>query len=353
MLSKSTETLGGVAATPEQLRQMQADDYILHVRDGKLQKVPVQKTRMPRDPKAHYQGLALIQAPGGAIYAIQHTIMSKSTDGGKTWEHLQRNPAQNGFRDWRAQFNQDGRLVAVHEESTSIWASDDEGESWSQIGEIDIAPFEKVTVGDNITRLSDGTLLLTIKHSDEPFYEGKNPAYAFRSTDGGKSFPERSFLSDYGCEINLAELSPGRLIAAIRYQPGPPDKPETNKTLFLADSADGGLTWTNHRQLTNVGGQCHGMAVGLSDNRVVVAHDHRYPRDMGTCRATISHDDGHSWEDEVYYLCHGNSAGYPRHLTLDSEEILTFVGSCYGDVEAGWDTATGNSDFCLIRWRPV
>ena len=48
---------------------MQAGGCILHVRDGELREVPVRKTRMPRDPAAHYQGLALIRAPGGALYA--------------------------------------------------------------------------------------------------------------------------------------------------------------------------------------------------------------------------------------------------------------------------------------------
>ena len=349
---RSTGTLGGRDVTPDELRLMQAGDFILHVRGGELREIPVRKARMPRDPAAHYQGLALIRAPGGAIYAFQRTIVSKSTDRGETWEHLRRDPERHGFSGWSVQFNQEGSLLAVSQESREIRASDDEGASWSRFGRIDAAPFGKVLPGDNMTRLSDGTLLLPVKQQDEDFH-GKNPAWVFRSTDGGRSFPERFFLSDYGCEVNLTELSPGRLIAAIRHQPGPPDRPETGKRLFLADSGDGGATWSNHRQLTSVLGQCHGMAAGLSNGRVVVAHDHRYPRDMGSCRAMVSRDRGLSWEDEVYYLCHGNSAGYPRHLTLDSDEILTFVGSCYGDVDAGWDTATGNSDFCLIRWRPV
>ena len=350
----STETLGGVAPTPEEQRDMQAGDYILHARDGKIEKVAVEKVRMPLDPKGHYQGLALLQAPSGAIYAVQRSIWSKSTDGGRTWEHLERDATEHGFGDWRCQFNSDGQLINVGENATDIWASDDEGQTWSKFGQIDAAvPFKEARIGDNILRLGDGTLMVTVKHMEKPFYEGENPAYTFRSTDGGRTFPQRSFLSNYGCEINISELSPGRLMAVIRHQPGPPDKPETNKTVFLADSTDSGVTWSTPRQLTTVNGQAHGAAVGLSGHRVVVAHDHRYPRSMGACRAMISHDDGQTWEDEVYYLCHGNSAGYPRHLTLDSQEILTFVGSCYGDVEAGWDTATGNSNLCLIRWRPV
>ena len=118
---------------------------------------------------------------------------------------------------------------------------------------------------------------------------------------------------------------------------------------------DSGATWGHLRQLTTVTGQCHGAAAGLSDNRMVVAFDHRYPREMGSCRAMISHDLGRHWEDEVYYLCHGDLTGYPRHITLDTDQILTFVGSCYADVGEGltWNMATGNTQFTLIRWQPV
>ena len=352
----STENMGGVVVTPSQLREMQAGDYILHARDGALQKVEAEKIRMPLDPQGHYQGVGLILAPDGTIYAAQRTIISKSTDGGKTWEHLKRDPAASGFSGWGLQVNREGRLINISQrgeaEPTTVWASDDEGETWEQISQIDVAPFKNTVVGDNITRLSDGKLVLPIKKRDEEFYEGTNPMHAFLSNDGGKTFPRRSFLSDYGNEVNITELSPGRLLAVIRYQPGPPEQPQSNKTVFLADSVDSGFTWSNLRQLTTVHGQCHGAAVRLSDNRVVVAHDHRYPRELGSGRAMVSHDIGQTWEDEVYYLCHGDVAGYPRHITLDGEDILTFIGSCYGDVSK-WENATGNSHFSIIRWRPV
>ena len=352
----STENMGGVVVTPGQLREMQAGDYILHARHGQLEQIEVEKISMPLDPQGHDQGLGLILAPDGTIYASQQTIISKSTDGGQTWEHLKRDPAAFGFNGWLLQVNQEGQLVNVNQDGeegpVTVWVSSDEGGKWEQICQIDVTPFQKTVVGNSLTRFSDGTLVLPIKRRDQPFYEGTNPTYTFRSSDGGHTFPQRSFLSDYGNEVNITELCPERLLAVIRYQPGPTDQPQTNKTVFLADSVDSGLTWENLRQLTSVHGQCHGAAIGLSGNRIVVAYDHRYPRELGTGRAMISHDNGKSWQDEVYYLCHGDVAGFPRHITLDGREILTFIGSCYGDVSK-WENAMGKSYFSLIRWRPV
>ena len=72
----STQDLGGVQVKEEQLREMQAGDYILHARGGKLEKGEVEKIRFPVDPQGHTQCLSLAQAPGGTIYAAQHTIIS-------------------------------------------------------------------------------------------------------------------------------------------------------------------------------------------------------------------------------------------------------------------------------------
>ena len=351
----STEDMGGVPVTPEQLAEMQAGDYILHARDGELNKVEVEKIRLPLDPQGHVQRLGLVLAPDGTIYAAQQTIISKSTDGGETWDHLERDASAFGFNGWLLQVNTEGRLLNFSrsgEERPTVWASDDEGETWEQICQIDIAPIENGEIGSSVTRLEDGTLLLPVKCRDKDFYKGTNSTYVFRSKDGGQTFSQRALLSDYANEVNIAELSPGRLLAVIRYQPGPPDQPHTNKTVFLADSVDGGSTWTDLRQLTSVHGQCHGAAVGLTRDRAVAAYDHRYPREMGSGRAMVSSDNGRNWSDEVYYLCHGRAAGFPRHISVDGEQILTLIGSCYGDVES-WDKAIGNSRFCVIRWSPV
>ena len=180
----STENMGGVVVTPNQLSDMQADDYILHARDGVLNKVEVEKTRMPLDPQGHYQGLNLVLAPNGTIYAAQHTIISKSTDGGKTWEHLNRDPSAFGFNGWLLQANKHGQLINIsqqgEEQPTTVWMSDDEGETWDQTSEIDVTPFRKTVAGSSLTRLSDGTLLLPVKRRDDPFYEGTNSDLCFR-----------------------------------------------------------------------------------------------------------------------------------------------------------------------------
>jgi hypothetical protein len=33
--------------------------------------------------------------------------------------------------------------------------------------------------------------------------------------------------------------------------------------------------------------------------------------------------------------------------------MLTLAGSCYGDIDTGWDHCVGRTDFAIIRWRLV
>ena len=151
-----TENMGGVVVTPSQLSEMQTSDYILHARDGVLSEVPVEKIRLPLDPQAHYQGLNFALAPDNTIYAVQHTIISKSIDGGWTWEHLNRDPSAFGFNGWLLQVNRHGQLINVsqngEEQPTTVWISNDEGETWEQTSEIDVAPFQKTVAGSSLTR---------------------------------------------------------------------------------------------------------------------------------------------------------------------------------------------------------
>ena len=376
----STDSMGGVTVTEEQLHAMQQGDYILHARGGKLEKIPVEKIRLPRDPLGHVQRVCMAQAPDGTIYAAEHVYLHKSTDGGRTWEHLHRDPTT--LHAWRLQFDQEGAMINVCPREQDyvdldpkVLASRDEGRRWELRGRVKVPTTAYRSLGWHVTRLEDGTLLVPIMAREAEVTQdwntvlsGANICYVCRSTDGGRTWPERSVLGEWCGEVSIAALPGGKLLAVIRYQRGslpddPPDLPERTgaaafgitapyKHVFLADSEDGGRTWTEPRQLTTVFGQCHGAGVGLSDDRVVVIHDHRYPRSLSTGRAMVSHDGGQSWEDEVYYLVHGLSAGFPATVSPDGEEMVTLTGSYDGEI-AGWDRLTGQSDMMIIRWRLV
>ncbi len=377
----STENMGGVTVTEEQLRAMQESDYILHARGGRLEKVQVEKIRLPRDPLGHVQRVAMAQAPDGTIYAAQHVLLHKSTDGGRTWEHLQRDPTFLGA--WRFQFDAEGTMINVctypPELDPKVMASRDEGRIWEPRGKVEVPTAAARDVGWHVTRLDDGTLLVPVMACEATLSKDLGSVlsrahicYTFRSTDGGRTWPERSVLGEWCCEVSVAALPGGKLLAVIRYQrPSLPDDPpdllertgaaalglkSPYKHVFLADSEDGGSTWSEPRQLTTLFGQCHGAGVGLSDDRVVVIHDHRYPRNLSTGRAMVSQDGGRTWEDEVYYLAHGKVAGFPASVSPDGAEMLTLIGSSDGDAKGDigrWAYLTGHSDLMIIRWRLV
>ena len=70
----STDALGGVSVTPDQLQAMHRGDYILHARDGKLTEVPCKKIKLPLNPMSHnHQQLGLNAAPDGTLYATIRT----------------------------------------------------------------------------------------------------------------------------------------------------------------------------------------------------------------------------------------------------------------------------------------
>jgi len=382
----STINMGGVTVTPDQLKTMHRGDYILHARDGKLTEIAVEKTQLPLDPAVdNHQQLGFQAAPDGTLYATQKTQVSKSIDGGKTWTHKYCKIGKNGFgglQGFGTAVNQEGRLLFIGEPWMTTWSTDDDGETWYKAGEFDTS-FEKQGYDGSCLRLPDGTLMIPIQSRDgfeapescdtpedvanfwRYVIRGAMTLYYFRSKDGGKTFPYRSTFGDWCHETNATLLPSGRMLAAIRYQrpqipEDPPDILERTgapprcgmpyKHVFLADSDDNGLTWNNMRQLTTLFGQCHGFPTGLTNNRVVVCHDNRLPEEVKGGRAMVSHDDGKTFEDEVYYLCHGVNAGHARTVTLDGEEMLTMVGANQKPIEP---IPVGQTPFFIIRWRLV
>ena len=395
---RPTYDLGGVREpSPEELAAMQKGPYLLHARGGKLSRVPAEKTLLPRDPNANVQRIHAAMGPGGTIYFSHGGTLSKSTDGGKTWSshELTLEASQNcTFRVLSdGTFIGAASLTAVRSyerfsdrpkgdvdpAAVWVWASGDEGRTWEKISEIDNPSWSQERYACNMCVLPDDTLLVPVESRFPGF---GNPTYVHRSTDGGRtwvgptgSHAEPAFVDTHwvgpntgpgfmGAESGeqmIARMASGRLLGVIRYHGGlvpqwpliSQDQRTIYKTVFLADSDDLGDTWKDMRPMTNVHFQCHGFGAGLSDGSVVVTFDHRTPPGTLGNKAMISHDEGRTWEDEVYYISYstvpGGQAGFSESVVLDDDTIVTVAGT--SDVPVTQPTTRPAADVWAMRWR--
>ena len=152
---RETVDLGGVPPPSDiELMAMQQGDYILRARGGALTKVPVEKSKLPRDPEGSVQQMTVKLAPDGTVYANQPTMTCRSTDGGQTWtryecDHRLFLPrSENG--NARHQILSDGTFVAVTlrpkngDNLAQVWASGDAGRSFEKLSAIKWQTFRLV-----------------------------------------------------------------------------------------------------------------------------------------------------------------------------------------------------------------
>ena len=335
---------------------------------------------------------AIGMSSDGTIYIALYAKIFVSRDGGRQWES--RRIGVESFdppATERANYDsfvvlRDGTLLwAFHapEHGTDFVVRSVDGgmtwQPWSQIA--DRSPFSSAGGNQNcMTELADGTILWPARLGParselELSKPWRGPAhwttYVYRSTDGGRSWNEKTMLQTWGTETNLLELASGRLLAAIRYQryaqaPAPPN--ETNelstadqkqgsvgKRVFLADSSDGGYTWANFRpvkrdasgEMDIAFGEAHGHLVQLSDGTVVLAHERRYPYEVGDVRACVSRDQGQTWAPEAYRLSPGH--GYAASVGLPDDTIVTALGNT--PLNEKGRSVDGKWYAQVVRWR--
>mgnify|MGYP001467109791 CR=1 FL=1 len=404
-----TAVMGGVPTPPiNELVAMQGGDYVLRARGGEVTKVPAERSVVPHDPEGFAQLMTVLRGPGDTVYVTQPTLSSKSEDGGRTWTTLD-SDRKFTHNAGKSQVLSDGTFITVIEEGpggrkplsgtnlAAVWASYDEGRTFEQISHIPVpdefAECDSTGSAFQMTRLPDDTLLWVTcagndkwdrskmdrstnrwKKADTRVYlSGKNAGFTFCSTDGGHTWEGPNWMADWFSEGGMAGMASGKLLSAMRYsRPLMPGELETLtggdhrpftwehgvantfKHVLLADSRDNGRTWTGHRLLTTVYGQTYGFPTGLSDGTAVVLHDHRYPRgEPHPLRSMVSHDEGDTWEDEVYYLvCTDRGASYGASVTLDDDTVVTVAGIPDADAGEGSDGAHGHSSMTVVRWKP-
>jgi hypothetical protein len=387
-----------VSANPPQFVSITPNGEIAVLRDeqqvGSLpaEYIPLDYPDMPwrGDP-------AIGMSSDGTIYVALYAKIFVSKNGGREWESRQIDveslapPASE-----RANYDsfvvlRDGTLLwAYHSpehETDFVVRSADGGRTWQPWSQIvDRSLFGAAGGNQNcMTELADGTILWPtrlgprrseIKERDVAEEPWQGPAhwttYVYRSTDGWRSWKDKSLLQEWGTETNLLELVSGRLLAAIRYQryphaPAPRNEPEdiaaadpqspgtVGKRVFLADSSDAGSTWTDFRpvrreatkEMDIVLGEAHGHLVQLSDGTVVLAHERRYPYEVGDVRARVSCDQGRTWAPEAYRLSAGH--GYAASVVLPDDTIVTALGNT--PLNEKGRSVDGKWYAQVVRWR--
>ena len=262
----------------------------------------------------------------------------------------------------------------------AVARSADGSESWEPGEPLDTSSYTGPpdTDGNKFCALPDGTVIVAVclrngtgitdyDGTELPPEQQSIRDFVYRSTDGGETWGDRALLVEDSSESNFLSLGGSRVMAAIRRQrvvgPGDPpqswqragaNEPPINKVLFLADSDDGGRTWTDVRQLTKLPGDCPGELVRLSDGRIVAIYSHRYPYGHGDTSALVSNDEGKSWSKERYIVSIGS--GYSGSVVLEDDTIVTVCGNTQlNDIVAvGVNVQNSNAEpwrAHAVRWR--
>lgn len=410
-----TEEMGDVPLpSKDDLEKMHRSQYILHARRGKLTRVAVEKTLLPRDRPLTPQSQQIDVGPDGTLYVRLVNKLARSANGGRTWtSHPIGSPEGYSIgQTGRWKVLNDGTFICVtvipgeERAPAKVWVSHDEGRSWKGRSQLPLdmkmpksgLPYDSRYCHRGLDRLND-TLLWTIelreysRHetsqevisrdvqvlgSEKPLVEiilKDHELFSFRSTDGGRNWQGPIRMWDWASEGSATRLPSGDILATVRVQRHklPQDPPELVKhmgayatmpdqpglkNVFLMNSKDDGLTWSPPRMLTTVYGQTFGYPAAQSDGTVVVVHDTRYGPGPPGSRALISRDEGKTWEDEVYYLDSTNFSGsYSASVVLADDTILTIAGSSTDPSVGGhstndWENVRDTTDFYAIRWKP-
>jgi hypothetical protein len=222
--------------------------------------------------------IASWQASDNHTSLTSYIMVARSTDDGKTWGEYQAIAHSNVWEHrgvWvvpQMSILRDGRIVIVSDwgqrapgqnqpmlaqwqkpdrgMSNHVFWSSDNGKTWTNGEKIDDIGGEP----SYIKELSDGTLAFTrtssadtdqLKNAPLPWGDIYYRSEIVFSRDGGKTWNESSLLADspfHGdCEVGLAELSPGKLIAASRIGLG---NARFGHPSRLLTSDDNGRTWS-------------------------------------------------------------------------------------------------------------
>ncbi len=275
-------------------------------------------------------------------------VLSRSLDGGKTWELEQ--PNQHGFLIPRGKGLHGTPLPGVvipelracnepvplqHPNFAMALRMDDNQGGQSEFsysldrGHKWIGPFALPNMGGmkiaaRTDMLVDGpktaTVMLTAAKKDG--LEGR--AFCARTEDGCQSFKFLSWVNDEtaGYEImpSTVRISPSHLLTTTRLR-----EPNLGPSwLDTYQSLDNGASWSHlSRPVEDTGEGCPPSMIRLADGRICLSYAYRAkPFQM---QARLSSDNGMSWGTPILLRTDGGGRdmGYPRSVQTASGQVVT------------------------------
>nr|WP_320154007.1 exo-alpha-sialidase [uncultured Draconibacterium sp.] len=245
-------------------------------------------------------------------------------------------------KEWNHQWHNKGSQPGFGVKQTSqflLTKSTDDGQSWSEpINLTRMCKKEEWWLwapapGHGIT-MEDGTLVFPTQGRDEQGQAFSNITY---NEDGGTTWITSEIAYNNTTECMVVELSDGRLMLNMRDNRNRKNKGETNGRA-IATTSDLGKTWTEHET-------SHGALI----EPVCMAsiHKHTYTAQNGQAKSIllfsnpnskfnrhkqtikVSFDDGQTWPEEYWIeLDEGKGAGYSCLTSIDYNTIgILYEGS--------------------------
>jgi len=263
-----------------------------------------------------------------------------SEDGGRTWSKPtvivdsqwdDRNPALGQMPDGTvvmayaeaSTYDPQGKFDGEYGTYEMFYVlSADRGKTWSEKIAPPHGPIKSGSPFGRIVLLTDGTALMPVYGSLDPDYKGpikapkgtRRMTLIVRSKDNGRTWGDRSLVAVDHNEMSLLPLPDGRIIAGLRTGSG---------ALSVAESSDGGRTWSEPEPLTRRNHHPCDLCL-LESSRIVLAFGNRIvPYGVG---ATVSGDGGRTWDYDHRALLAATSmnrdCGYPSLVQLDDGTLV-------------------------------
>ncbi len=201
-----------------------------------------------------------------------------------------------------------GRLLLVYSDNDAHWsqetqvitilASDDDGENWYKLTEVDRADLrggDERLVTPRLSLLNDGRLVVIVDHDDHGHFHINQPPgnWAYWSTDGGRTWSPPQDTGIIGFEPDrMLDLPDGRLGVASHVM-----RPESQEFAdVLSCSEDAGKTWYTAATIAYDGYHrfCEGAVVLIGGHNLACVLRENHSRGIPSFVA-FSEDSGRTW----------------------------------------------------------